>query len=139
MEVLAISSNSVVTHPQDGPEKMAEDARSFGTVLEPGPHPLPNEQCILHECNSDMLLSLQGILSDISMMSLKKLPKPTKQLALQSFTWPTAACSCSTMASLTSLGHLMIQPCLVSWLSGAAQLAAGIALYLLQSNSVCCR
>ena len=31
VEVIGISSNSVVTHPQDGPEKMAEDARSFGT------------------------------------------------------------------------------------------------------------
>ena len=30
IETVAISSNSVITHPQDGPEKMAEDARSFG-------------------------------------------------------------------------------------------------------------
>jgi hypothetical protein len=28
---VAISSNSVKTHPQDGPEQMAEDASSFGT------------------------------------------------------------------------------------------------------------
>lgn len=31
VEVIGISSNSAVTHPQDGPETMAEDARSFGT------------------------------------------------------------------------------------------------------------
>lgn len=32
---IAISSNSVITHPQDGPDKMAEDAQAFGkhTVL----------------------------------------------------------------------------------------------------------
>lgn len=30
VEVLGISSNSVVTHPRDGPEEMAEDAKSFG-------------------------------------------------------------------------------------------------------------
>eukprot|EP00884_Botryococcus_braunii_P017572 jgi/Botrbrau1/4499/Bobra.0220s0032.1 len=28
--VVAISSNSIITHPQDGPEKMAEDATKFG-------------------------------------------------------------------------------------------------------------
>lgn len=27
VQVVAISANSVETHPQDGPEKMAEDAR----------------------------------------------------------------------------------------------------------------
>lgn len=32
VEVIGISSNSAVTHPQDGPAKMAEDARSFGTT-----------------------------------------------------------------------------------------------------------
>lgn len=32
IEVIGISSNSVVTHPQDGPEQMAEDARNFGTT-----------------------------------------------------------------------------------------------------------
>ncbi|KAL3150416.1 hypothetical protein ABBQ32_000253 [Trebouxia sp. C0010 RCD-2024] len=30
VEVLGISSNSAVTHPQDGPEKMAQDSRSYG-------------------------------------------------------------------------------------------------------------
>lgn len=30
IETIAISSNSIVTHPQDGPAKMAEDAKSFG-------------------------------------------------------------------------------------------------------------
>lgn len=30
LAVVAISSNSVVTHPQDGPEKMAEDAKQYG-------------------------------------------------------------------------------------------------------------
>ena len=28
--IVAISSNSIETHPQDGPEQMADDARSFG-------------------------------------------------------------------------------------------------------------
>ena len=32
VEVIGISSNSAVTHPQDGPDKMAEDSRSFGTT-----------------------------------------------------------------------------------------------------------
>ncbi|XP_078169834.1 thioredoxin superfamily protein [Carex rostrata] len=30
LAVVAISSNSIITHPQDGPEFMAEDAKSFG-------------------------------------------------------------------------------------------------------------
>ncbi|KAL8141344.1 hypothetical protein V2J09_007365 [Rumex salicifolius] len=30
LAVIAISSNSVITHPQDGPEFMVEDAKSFG-------------------------------------------------------------------------------------------------------------
>ena len=30
--ILAISSNSILTHPQDGPERMAKDANSFGKV-----------------------------------------------------------------------------------------------------------
>lgn len=30
VKVVAISSNSVQTHPQDGPEKMAADAEAFG-------------------------------------------------------------------------------------------------------------
>lgn len=30
VEVVAISANSVQTHPQDGPEKMAEDAKNLG-------------------------------------------------------------------------------------------------------------
>ena len=34
IETIAISSNSIVTHPQDGPDKMAEDAKSLGTALE---------------------------------------------------------------------------------------------------------
>ena len=28
-----ISSNSIITHPQDGPEKMAEDAQRYGGML----------------------------------------------------------------------------------------------------------
>lgn len=32
--MLGISSNSVVTHPRDGPEEMAEDAKSFGTACQ---------------------------------------------------------------------------------------------------------
>ena len=34
IETIAISSNSIVTHPQDGPAKMAEDAKSFGMALD---------------------------------------------------------------------------------------------------------
>ncbi|DBB12909.1 hypothetical protein WJX82_002719 [Trebouxia sp. C0006] len=30
IETIGISSNSVITHPQDGPEEMAEDAQNFG-------------------------------------------------------------------------------------------------------------
>lgn len=30
IETIGISSNSVITHPQDGPDKMAEDAQNFG-------------------------------------------------------------------------------------------------------------
>ncbi|KAL0034488.1 hypothetical protein WJX79_005181 [Trebouxia sp. C0005] len=30
IETIGISSNSVITHPQDGPDKMAEDAHNFG-------------------------------------------------------------------------------------------------------------
>ena len=44
VETIAISSNDVITHPQDGPEKMAEDARSFGiplTLAAPGGCELP--------------------------------------------------------------------------------------------------
>ena len=31
LQVVAISSNSVETHPQDGPEHMADDARTLGS------------------------------------------------------------------------------------------------------------
>jgi len=30
IETIGISSNSVITHPQDGPDEMAEDAQNFG-------------------------------------------------------------------------------------------------------------
>ena len=30
---VAISANSIKTHPQDGPEHMANDAKSFGRIL----------------------------------------------------------------------------------------------------------
>ena len=33
--MVAISSNYVGTHPQDGPERMAEDAKRYGTVPTP--------------------------------------------------------------------------------------------------------
>ena len=33
VQLVAISSNSVQTHPQDGPEAMAEDAKQFGECL----------------------------------------------------------------------------------------------------------
>ena len=33
IETIGISSNSVTTHPQDGPNKLAEDAQSFGAPL----------------------------------------------------------------------------------------------------------
>ena len=93
---------------------------------------------ILHERCSNMLLTLQGILSNICMMSLKRLPKHTKLLALQSFIWQTAACSCSTMASLMSLDHLVIHPHLVSWLSGVhnGRQAMLFPLCLLQSSHI---
>ena len=84
--MIGISSNSAVTHPQDGPEKMAEDARSFGTT---------NQQLLSAFClcksvktfvHRDIYLhvGMQGILSNICMMSLKKQQKLTKLLALQS-------------------------------------------------------
>lgn len=31
--IVAISSNSVKTHPQDGPDQMAADAKHFGRAL----------------------------------------------------------------------------------------------------------
>lgn len=31
-KVVAISSNSVQTHPQDGPDLMAQDAKEFGAI-----------------------------------------------------------------------------------------------------------
>ena len=86
VEVIGISSNSALTHPQDGPEKMAEDVRSFGT-------PNQLQLCALGLCRSvkapmprDTHLhgKMQGILSNICMMSLKKQLRLTKLLALQS-------------------------------------------------------
>ena len=33
--MVAISSNSTATHPQDGPEKMSEDAKQYGVTCSP--------------------------------------------------------------------------------------------------------
>lgn len=57
VQVIAISSNSVVTHPQDGPEKMAEDAKSFGIVV----------CCSLH-CNN-LALTFDASLSGMTIQT----------------------------------------------------------------------
>lgn len=35
LAMVAISSNSIATHPQDGPEKMCEDAKQYGVAFSP--------------------------------------------------------------------------------------------------------
>ena len=59
-------------------------------------------------------VDMQGILSNICMMSLKKQLKLTKLLALQSCIWLTAICSFITMGSLMALDHPMTYLRLVS-------------------------
>ena len=35
LAAVAISSNSVLTHPQDGPDEMARDAKRYGETFDP--------------------------------------------------------------------------------------------------------
>lgn len=54
---VAISSNSILTHPQDGPEEMAQDARSLGA---PRVGSVCNQGSCLGSRRSDMLAKLQA-------------------------------------------------------------------------------
>ena len=113
---VAISSNSIKTHPQDGPEHMAEEAKKLGE----SPSHCPKVPLLchwsslyLHDCNNFseamesqyMTIRAQVTLSPTYTMNPRKLPSSTWQLAHQNSTYSTPIKNWYTMVSLMMRGQ----------------------------------
>lgn len=83
--VIAISANSVITHPQDGPEKMAEDARNLG--VDAVAVRATSHNTSLQFAHADPYAQI--ILFTTCTMRLKRWLKHSRQHALQNFFWLT--------------------------------------------------
>lgn len=68
VQLVAISANSIQSHPQDGPEKMAEDARHHGALA----IVLLAFFCGLSDSGMKAMLSMQAIPSPTCTTSLRR-------------------------------------------------------------------